>query len=194
MAEVQSTVTYRDVPGFPGYRVGDDGSVWTCWEYHHTLGIRGGQRILGLGWVLKKPRANRLGYLSLTLHRLGKAKTFRVNRLVLEAFVGPCPAGMISCHNNGVPSDNRRVNLRWDTHKANSQDTIAHGRSTRGERNSHHKVTAADVVKIRAEHGEGGISYSALGRRYGLTAASMRKLVLGLNWGHIAIRGDDGSR
>jgi site-specific DNA-cytosine methylase len=23
-----AAVAYRDVPGFPGYRVGDDGSVW----------------------------------------------------------------------------------------------------------------------------------------------------------------------
>jgi hypothetical protein len=28
----QPPVEYRDVPGFPGYRVGTDGSVWSCWE------------------------------------------------------------------------------------------------------------------------------------------------------------------
>ena len=32
MAENQSTVEYRDIQGFPGYRVGSDGSVWTQWK------------------------------------------------------------------------------------------------------------------------------------------------------------------
>src|SRR5215472_269740 len=28
----QSQVDYRDIPGFPGYRVGDDGSIWSAWR------------------------------------------------------------------------------------------------------------------------------------------------------------------
>lgn len=29
MSDANSTVEYRDIKGFPGYRVGSDGSVWT---------------------------------------------------------------------------------------------------------------------------------------------------------------------
>ena len=56
-----------------------------------------------------------------------RATTFYVHRLVLEAFVGPCPEGMEACHNNGVPDDNRVENLRWDTRSANRLDRVAHG-------------------------------------------------------------------
>lgn len=30
MSDDVSTVEYRDIQGFPGYRVGSDGTVWTC--------------------------------------------------------------------------------------------------------------------------------------------------------------------
>lgn len=50
-----------------------------------------------------------------------------VHHLVLEAFVGPCPAGLEGCHNNGVSDDNRLINLRWDTRSANQLDAVRHG-------------------------------------------------------------------
>lgn len=46
-----------------------------------------------------------------------------VHVLVLETFVGPRPAGMEACHNNGICTDNRLSNLRWDTHAANEADS-----------------------------------------------------------------------
>jgi len=52
-------------------------------------------------------------------------KTFRVHRLVLEAFVGPCPHGCEACHRNNDPSDNRIENLRWDTKQSNLADYLA---------------------------------------------------------------------
>lgn len=51
-----------------------------------------------------------------------------VHRLVLEAFVGPCPPGMEACHWNGIPGDNRLHNLRWDTPSANNADILRLGR------------------------------------------------------------------
>lgn len=50
-----------------------------------------------------------------------------VHVLVLEAFVGPRPPGLLACHNNDVPTDNRLDNLRWDTPSSNQYDKVAHG-------------------------------------------------------------------
>lgn len=50
-----------------------------------------------------------------------------VHVLVLEAFIGPRPEGMIACHNNGVANDNRAENLRWDTYGENNKDLVRHG-------------------------------------------------------------------
>lgn len=65
----------------------------------------------------------------ITLSRGGgaKPKLARVHRLVLEAFVGPCPDGLEGCHNNGDPTDNHVTNLRWDTSSENMHDRVRHG-------------------------------------------------------------------
>lgn len=50
-----------------------------------------------------------------------------VHRLVLEAFVGPCPEGMEGCHGDGDPTNNSLGNLRWDTATSNQLDKVRHG-------------------------------------------------------------------
>ena len=44
--------------------------------------------------------------------------------------VGPRGEGMVCCHYNDIPSDNRLSNLRWDTQLANAQDALRNGRHT----------------------------------------------------------------
>lgn len=104
--------TWLPIPGHPDYEVSDDGQVrlWRPW--------RG----------LAVPRAvaqhvNAKGYATLHLDKT----THRVHRLVLTAFVGPCPEGMEACHNDGDKLNNRLDNLRWDTRDANRADSYAHG-------------------------------------------------------------------
>lgn len=47
-------------------------------------------------------------------------KHYRVHRLVLEAFIGPCPSDKSECHHiNGNRSDNRVNNLLWASRKEN---------------------------------------------------------------------------
>lgn len=62
---------------------------------------------------------------SLYIDAVRKNKFIHV--LVLESFVGPCPDGMESCHNNGDSADARLVNLRWDTRSENNRDRVRHG-------------------------------------------------------------------
>lgn len=79
-------VRYRDIDGFPGYRVGDDGTVWSCWK-------RGGFPAMTGAWRQLKTKQQKGGYLSVGLKRDGKYHWLLVHRLVLMAFVGPCPEG-----------------------------------------------------------------------------------------------------
>lgn len=74
-----------------------------------------------------KPSENYNGHFRVTLYKSRGRKQCWVHRLVLEAFVGPRPANYDACHNNGVPSDNRAENLRWDTRSANAKDRVLHG-------------------------------------------------------------------
>jgi len=113
-------VQVRPAFGLVGYCVGNDGSVWTC-------RVKGGavlvpDRFMG-GWVRVKQHTTKRGYRFVNVTTGGKQRRMMVHRLVLEAFVAPCPPGREACHYpNRDPSDNRLENLRWDTHTENMRD------------------------------------------------------------------------
>ena len=46
----------------------------------------------------------------------------KVHILVLEAFIGPCPEGMIGCHYDDNPKNNLLNNLYWGSHSENGKD------------------------------------------------------------------------
>lgn len=107
-------VEYRRIPSHPKYAAGSDGSIWSfhAWlPYKMTL--------------TRKPS----GHLIIFITRVGQRF---VHRLVLEAFIGPRPEGMICCHYDGNPQNNKPENLRWDTHYGNAQDAIRHRRIRAG--------------------------------------------------------------
>ena len=86
---------------------------------------RNNSRSLG-GHVLKQRLVN--GYPLVKLSKDNAAWHIHVHRLVLTAFRGPCPEGLVGCHNNDVRTDNRLENLRWDTSSANVADSIVNGK------------------------------------------------------------------
>lgn len=67
-------------------------------------------------------------YMYVGLSKDGVSKRCFVHRLVLEAFVGPCPEGMEALHGEGGSEDNRLVNLKWDTRAENNRDLVRQGR------------------------------------------------------------------
>lgn len=56
-----------------------------------------------------------------------------VHHLVLEAFVGPRPAGMQGCHRDDDPRNNALDNLRWDTPAGNKSDAVRRGTAAGAE-------------------------------------------------------------
>jgi len=71
------------------------------------------------------------GYRRLTLSRNGVHTSRSVHQLVLEAFVGPRPDGMVTRHLNDVPYDNRLENLTWGTRAENEDDKRRNGGTQR---------------------------------------------------------------
>lgn len=175
------TVTYATIARYVGYRFGDDGSIQTCME--RVKGGRRGQKAPTGPWRSKKPGRDVSGHFHVTLRNRDTRKLdqLKVHRLILEAFVGPCPAGMMCCHNNGNPADNRLCNLRWDTAKANNADKIAHGTWQGGERNGNAKLTANQVESIRRRR-SAGEKRVALAREFGVTPEMIYLIVSGKNW------------
>lgn len=177
MAETNDSISYRDIPDFPGYCVGNDGTVWTM----RNLGRHkndSNRRPLKGGTM-------KYGHRYVNLTNGTKKKTLLVHRLVLELFVGPCPEGMVCCHCDGDASNNAVGNLRWDTQKSNVADSIRHGTHIRGERCGSAKLTKEDVIEAKRLHALGGWSFSQLGRKFGVSVTAIWQAVRGERWAHL---------
>ena len=111
MAHSIQQVEYRAIPGFPGYRVGNDGSVWS----NHS-----GE------WRKLKGSVHGKGYVGRVLSVNGQQSTHKVHRLVLLAFIGPCPPNQECRHLDGNPRNNCLDNLAWGTKAENQQDVVKH--------------------------------------------------------------------
>lgn len=110
---------WKPVVGYEGlYEVSDLGRIRSL-DRLNSRGRRSAGKVLSPG-----KRAS--GHLGVVLRRGGSPKAYLAHRLVLAAFIGPCPEGMEGCHNNGIPSDNRVANLRWDTRISNMHDRVRH--------------------------------------------------------------------
>lgn len=117
---MQSTEKWLPVVGYEGiYEVSDMGNVRSVDRINAK-----GARQLGRP---KKATVGKIGYPVVCLYKDGHPKTRTIHSLVLEAFVGPRPPKHEACHNNGIRTDSRLENLRWDTSSENNLDKRAHG-------------------------------------------------------------------
>ena len=175
-------VVYKPIEGFPGYRVGDDGTVWSC---------RGrGRAYLSLTskWRKLKP-SHREGYLRVRLCRIMPGsysyQDFSVHRLVLTEFVGPCPDEMQACHfPDPCRSNNQLCNLRWATSKENSDDKQIHGTTARGSRSGGAKLTEGDVREIRRRYIPRRYPLARLAREFGLNLNTVFGIITRKYWKH----------
>lgn len=108
---------WKDILGYEGlYQVSNLGNVKSL-NYKHT----GKERIL-------KPRPDGHGYYKVALCKNGKVKNFRIHRLVVEAFIGKIPKGLVVNHINECPTDNRLENLEICTIRENVNHGTANAR------------------------------------------------------------------
>lgn len=139
-------VTWLPVVGYEGsYEVSDEGVVRSL---DRTTICRDGRRLFFEGKELLSYRTPPMGYRAVKLSKEGVKRSKRIHTIVLEAFVGPRPDGMVACHSNGIQDDLRLANLRWDTQTSNNLDAVAHGTHHNGSK-THckrgHEFTAANT-------------------------------------------------
>ncbi len=166
------------IKGFPAYRLARDGVLWSCLNRH-------GKQTGCWHRISLTPEKN--GYIRVTLRQgtEGPPRRELLHRLILETFVGPCPMGMEACHENGIRSDNRVENLRWDTRKANRGDMRLHGTLPRGESHGMSRHTDEDIRSVRRLHSEGR-SHRKIAAITGIGRVTVGKIIRGQAWRHIA--------
>lgn len=98
---------WRPIPGEPDYEVSTEGSV---------------RRVGALRPLVGSPDKD--GYLQVSL---GGKRTRKVHHLVLAAFVGARPPGLIARHLDDVKDHNVLSNLVWGTLTQNNHDSVRNG-------------------------------------------------------------------
>lgn len=135
----------------------------------------------GLVKTFRNRFRNKLMHVCVRLRINGKKSKKCVHHLVLEAFVGPRPAGLQGLHKDDDHTNNSLTNLYWGTRKDNAADSIRNGRQPQGE--SHYRAVLsrdqAIAIKARVSSGE---SRSKLAKEYKISYDNVTNIFLGRTW------------
>ena len=162
------TEEWREVLGSGGwYEVSNRGRV-RCWK---SLGVNPRR--------LTDPRVHRLGrdvngYPRVDIRYPSPVglKQRKVHQLVLEAFVGARPSGMVVRHLDGDPANNHLSNLAYGTYAENSQDQKRHGTLLAGSLSPRAKLSDDDRRQIV----ESSLPSRAIAPLFGITHGHVRRL------------------
>lgn len=156
---------------------------------------KNGLRYTAKGKQLKpspKSRSPRGKHLVVRASRIdnGVSELAALHRLVLLAFVGPCPQGMECRHLDDDPTNNNLENLCWGTRKEQAQDR-------KRNNNSHYKVapkgiqqwlaklTDDKVSEIRQKYEAGGVSIKDLATQFGVSVPTIFEIIHRKIWKHV---------
>jgi hypothetical protein len=152
---VSASIEWRPVVGFEGlYDVSSAGRVRrvaagqgarTGYTLHQQLGV--------------------YGALTVGVYRCGRRHGLHVRRVVLEAFVGPCPQGHEAMY-RGDAADASLHNLYWGSCTANGRRCV---------------LSPGDAEAIRALCANGELQ-RVVATRYGVTQQSVSLIVAGKQW------------
>lgn len=127
----------------------------TCWEW------------LGSKWR---------GYGRLTVNGIPK----KAHRFMWEMTHGSIPSDMHVLHSCDNPACVNPAHLFLGTHQDNMKDKIKKGRSNKGAKNGHAKLTASDVAKIKELNGS--ITQKEISQIFSVSQVQISRIVTGKRW------------
>lgn len=171
---------WKDIPGWEDrYQVSNTGRVRSkdmpCRAAHGSVAIRKGRELV------LTPKGGR--YLCVTLTApTGERKQCFVHDLVLLAFVGPKPGGMLVRHLDDNNKHNWLSNLVYGTHAENMADKAKHGKM-KGAKHPAAKLTPVAVRYIRASPATG----IALAEAFGVSPSQISAIRTRKTWAHLVV-------
>ncbi len=170
-----------------------DKEIWKDIDgYESVYQISNLGRVRSLRDCNQKPREKILspykshnGYLQINLVRREKKSTFKLHRLVAQAFI-PNPENKPEVnHIDGNKSNNHISNLEWCTHSENMQHAVKSGLVTQKHIR---KLTEQDVQTIRKEYikgSKGSNGVLAMARKYNVCEMTIYKILQGKSYKNI---------
>lgn len=114
-------------------------------------------------------------------------KTLSSHRISWEIVNGKIPDGMDCLHKCDVPSCVNPSHLFIGTHKDNMDDMSIKGRKfiLKGILNGQSKLTDKKVKEIRKFRSEYGTSYRVLGKDFGVSYTTIKRVIKNECWSHV---------
>ncbi|WP_043598921.1 NUMOD4 motif-containing HNH endonuclease [Nocardia otitidiscaviarum] len=121
---VESHEQWRPIAGCEGlYSVSDRGRV----RSERRIVMRSNGVPQRINERILRQQTEEKGHKAVHIRVDGVRVVLKVHQLVLEAFVGPRPPGMVACHYDDDKENNQVSNLRWATYSDNMSDQIRNG-------------------------------------------------------------------
>jgi hypothetical protein len=179
MAKAKPEVLYKTVEGFPNYRVGSDGSLWSR--------SRGGPRSTPPDAPFRRiatghGRRSSNKRMKVRISNDRVAMDIPLDELILATFVGPRPEGHEAIHKNGDRADDRLDNLCW---------AVAEGPRRAPPPDS--KLDPIKVRKIRKMLASRN-SMPLIARLFGVSVGTIKDIKLGRTWRWVTEQGLDGKK
>lgn len=157
-----------DIPGFPLYRIDENGNVYSA-RRKEVRRLR--------------PGLAGNGYLTVALY----GKSYYIHRLMQLAFF-TAAAGLVMNHKDGAKTNNRLSNLEevtWSQNNAHAMRTgLRRPPCLKGEAIGTSKLTSVQVQEIRIRSAA-GLTDTALGREYSVSRSTIRSIRTGSRWNHL---------
>lgn len=131
------------------------------------------------------------GYLYVTFCKNGCRKNFLVHRLVMEAFVGPCPKNKEINHIDGNKENLYKNNLEYVTSSENTKHAFKLGlrKGMKGEKSPASKLKERDILKIRKLYKTGKYTQKEIGRKFNVVDSTISEICNYKIWKHIEAKG-----
>ncbi len=180
--ETKQEIEWRLVPGYKNYRVSNTGRVQSCLKLNGRRSAASSDN-----WKELKTTPGADGYPRVKLRAdSGPHKAFKVHKLVMLVFVGPCPDNMQVRHLDDIKINNNISNLSYGTQFDNAADALKNGTRSMGIKRPDAILVDANILPI-FELRIKGFKRKEIAGIFGVSESTIDGVLHRRKWKHVYI-------